>query len=138
MNEQRLKHSVLVAKKMVQIATQMNLSQQEKEICFLIGYLHDVGYQFTNNENHNRIGGEMLKNTGFQYWQEIYFHGEIDVEFHSKYLDILNQADMQIDLCGNDVGYDKRLEDIKKRYGKNSVTYQKCHELIKRLKKMSK
>jgi len=34
---------------------------------------------------------------------------------------------MQIDKYGNDVGCDKRLEDIKSRYGENSDVYDKCH-----------
>ncbi len=32
---------------------------------------------------------------------------------------------MQIDRYGNEVGYIKRLEDIKNRYGENSITYKK-------------
>lgn len=46
------------------------------------------------------------------------------------YLDILNQADMQIDKYGNDVGYEKRLEDIKTRYGEDSNIYKKAETLI--------
>ena len=38
---------------------------------------------------------------------------------------------MQIDKYGNDVGYDKRLEDIKNRYGDNSIVYLKCFSLTK-------
>lgn len=37
---------------------------------------------------------------------------------------------MQIDKYGNYVGYEKRLEDIKNRYGKNSEVYNKCYNLI--------
>jgi hypothetical protein len=51
------------------------------------------------------------------------------------YLDILNQADMQIDKYGNDVGYDKRLEDIKLRYGDSSNVYNKAKILIEKLRK---
>lgn len=55
---------------------------------------------------------------------------EINIEYNSVYLDILNQADMQIDKYGNYVGYEKRLEDIKNRYGENSKVYNKCYNLI--------
>lgn len=48
-----------------------------------------------------------MKASSYKYWQEIYYHGEITSEYHSMYLDILNQADMQIDKYGNDVGYKK-------------------------------
>ena len=34
----------------------------------------------------------------------------------------------------NDVGYDKRLEDIKNRYGEESKTYQDAELLIEKLR----
>lgn len=137
MNEDRINHSIAVARKMVEIAINMHLSEKEIKDCFVIGYNHDIGYEFTKNGlNHNIVGGNILKNSNFKYWKEIYCHGEIDTEYSSLYLDILNQADMQIDKYGNDVGYDKRLENIKSRYGENSDVYDKCHKLINRLKKL--
>ncbi|MBQ9659605.1 MAG: hypothetical protein IJV31_12800 [Clostridia bacterium] len=62
----------------------------------------------------------------------------IKIEYSSIYLDILNKADMQIDKYGNDVGYDKRLEDIKTRYGEESNIYKKAKILINNLKKGNK
>ena len=41
---------------------------------------------------------------------------------------------MQIDKYGNDVGYTKRLEDIKNRYGENSVTYKNAEMLVSELR----
>ena len=137
MDEDRLKHSLSVARKMVEIAKSKNLNEEDIENCFVIGYNHDIGYEFAENKfNHNIIGGEILKNSNFKYWKEIYYHGEIDIEYKSLYLDILNQADMQIDKYGNDVGYDKRLEDIKNRYGEDSEVYSKCYKLIDKLRSM--
>ena len=135
MDKYRLEHSIAVARKMVEIAEKMNLTESERKICFLIGYNHDIGYEFTENGiNHNKIGGELLRKSGFKYLKEIYYHGENDTEFTSKYLNILNQADMQVDCYGNDVGYDKRLEDIENRYSKESKIYRKCYDLVKKLK----
>ena len=137
MDEDRLKHSLSVARKMVEIAKSKNLNEEDIKNCFVIGYIHDIGYEFAENKfNHNVIGGEILKNSNFKYWKEIYYHGEIDTEYKSLYLDILNQADMQIDKYGNDVGYDKRLEDLKNRYGEDSEIYGKCYKLIDRLRSM--
>ena len=137
MDEDRLKHSLSVARKMVEIAKSKNLNEEDIKNCFVIGYNHDIGYEFAENKfNHNVIGGEILKNSNFKYWKEIYYHGEIDIEYKSLYLDILNQADMQIDKYGNDVGYDKRLEDIKNRYGEDSEVYNKCYKLIDKLRSM--
>ena len=135
MNEDRLRHSIAVARKMVEIAKSKNLSDEDIKNCFIIGYNHDIGYEFTKNgNNHNTIGGEILRNN-FKYWREIYYHGEINVEYKSLYLDILNQADMQIDKYGNDVGYDKRLEDIKNRYGKDSDVYNKCCKIVDKVRR---
>lgn len=132
MDEDRIKHSIAVARKMVEITKSKNLSDEDIKNCFIIGYNHDIGYEFTTNGiNHNIIAGQILKNNNFKYWREIYYHGEINTDYNSIYLTILNQADMQIDKYGNDVGYSKRLEDIKNRYYENSEIYNKCYKLVK-------
>ena len=135
MDEDRLRHSIAVARKMVEITKSKNLSDEDIKNCFIIGYNHDIGYEFTKNgNNHNTIGGEILRNN-FKHWREIYYRGEINVEYKSLYLDILNQADMQIDKYGNDVGYDKRLEDIKSRYGEDSEVYNKCCKIVDKIRR---
>ena len=122
---------------MVEISKSKNLNEEDIENCFVRGYNHDIGYEFAENKfNHNIIDGEILKNSNFKYWKEIYYHGEIDIEYKFLYLDILNQANMQIYKYGNDVGYDKRLEDIKNRYGEDSEVYNKCYKLIDKLRSM--
>ena len=135
MNNDRLNYSFSVARKMMDIAKNKNLTEEEINNCFLIGFNHDIEYEFTiNGVNHNFISGEILKRSGFKYWKEIYYHGEIDIEYSSLYLDILNQADMQIDKYGNDVSYDKRLEDIRERYGEESKMYSKCLKLVNEIR----
>ena len=135
MDEDRIKHSLAVARKMVEIAKKNNLNEEDIKNCFVIGFHHDIGYEFCIDKmEHNNIGGEILKASGFKYWQEIYYHGEIDVEYESLYLKILNQADMQIDKYGNNVGYGRRLEDIKIRYGENSIVYNKCCKLVEKVR----
>ena len=47
---------------MMEIAKEYNLSEEDIQNCFLIGLNHDVGYEFTTNgTNHNKIGGELLR-----------------------------------------------------------------------------
>lgn len=130
MDQDRLNHSIAVARKMVEIGKKYNLDDEQLQELFLLGYNHDIGYDFGNNENHRIIGGNILKHSNYKYWQEVYYHGEIDCEYSSLYLDILNKADMQIDKFGNDVGYIKRLEDIENRYGGESNIYKKAKKLI--------
>lgn len=136
MDFDRLKHSISVGRKMMEIGKEKGLTELETKELFLLGYNHDIGYEFSEMGNsHNIIGGEILKENGYKYWKEVYYHGEINLEYQSIYLDILNQADMQIDKYGNDVGYEKRLEDIKQRYGENSNVYKKAYKLVRRLNK---
>lgn len=75
-----------------------------------------------------------MKSNNYKYWREIYYHGDTNSEYTSLFLEILNRADMQIDKYGNDVGYDKRLEDIKNRYGEKSKTYLDAKLLIEKLR----
>ena len=134
MDNDRLIHSYAVANKMVELGKEKNLLDEQLQELFLLGYLHDIGYQFGTNENHNMIGGNLLRNSNYKYWKEVYYHGIANSEYKSLYLDILNTADMMIDKCGNDVGFVKRLEDIKKRYGEDSIQYINCFKIINKLK----
>ena len=138
MDFNRLKHSLAVARKMITIGKNKELSEEQLQELFILGYNHDIGYEFGTNENHNVIGGNILKQSNYKYWKEIYYHGDINAQYSSLYLEILNKADMQIDNYGNDVGYTKRLEDIKNRYGENSSTYLNAKNLVENLKEKEK
>ena len=130
MDLNRLKHSYAVALKMKDIGKKIGLSESVIEELFVLGLNHDIGYEFCDGVNHNKIGGEILKKSGYKYWREVYYHGILTSEYDSLFLLILNQADMQIDKYGNDVGYDARLLDIESRYGEDSIVYKRCLELI--------
>lgn len=131
MDKDRLKHSLAVANKMVDIGKKYHLSKVVLQDLFVLGYNHDIGYDFcTDNMQHNIVGGEILKSNGYKYWKEVYYHGNPNAEHKSLYLTILNMADMQIDKYGNDVGYKKRLEDIKTRYGEDSMQYINAKSVI--------
>ena len=81
----------------------IDINNEQLQELFLLGYNHDIGYEFGDNEDHRIIGGNILKQSDYKYWQEVYYHGEIECQYHSLYLDILNKADMQIDKFGNDI-----------------------------------
>ena len=135
MDENRIKHSLAVARKMVEIGKEYGLDNNELQDLFVLGLNHDIGYEYGEHANHEHVGGELLKRNNYKYWQEVYYHGDIKAEYNSIYLDILNKADMQIDRYGNDVGYEKRLADIRERYGEQSETLIKAVELIEKLKR---
>lgn len=120
---------------MVEIGKSFNLTESELQNLFILGYNHDIGYEFSsdNIEKHNIIGGEILKNNGYKFWKEVYYHGNPNCEYKSLFLKILNIADMQIDKYGNDVGYKKRLEDIQERYGKDSIQFMNANRVIQEI-----
>ena len=135
MDSDRLKHSYAVAKKMQEIGKSIGLGNKELEELFLLGLNHDIGYEFSpDGKKHNEIGGEVLRDSGFRYWKEVYYHGLLTSEYNSRYLDILNCADMQIDKYGNDVGFEKRLKDKESRFGAESIVYLRCKSMVEYLK----
>lgn len=130
MDFDRMKHSLAVARKMVEIGNKLELNKEQLHELFILGFNHDIGYEFGTNESHNIIGGNMLKNSGYKYWQEVYYHGNPEAGYNSLYLDILNEANMKINKYGEDVGYEKRLEDIRNRYGSDAVQYNDALKII--------
>lgn len=134
MDDNRLKHSLAVARKMVEIAKEKQLSEESQQELFVLGLNHDIGYEYGENVNHNIIGGNILKESNYKYWKEVYFHGNPDTSYKSLYLDILNMADMQVDKAGNSVSYEERLEDIKNRYGIDSKQYMDSKKIIDNIK----
>ena len=135
LDKDRLNHSFAVANKMIEIGKKFKLEESDLQDLFILGYNHDIGYEFSiDNTEHNIIGGQILKNNGYKYWKEVYYHGNPNAEYNSLFLKILNMADMQIDKYGNDVGFDKRLEDIKNRYGEDSKPYIFSKQIVDSLK----
>lgn len=135
MDTDRLLHSIGVARKMVKIAKEKKLSLEQQQELFILGFNHDIGYEYpSETEEHQVLGANLLKSQGYKYWQEVYYHGIPDVEYESLYLLILNQADMQVDKYGTEVGYERRLNDIKYRYGDKSPVYLNSKKLIDNIK----
>ncbi len=117
-DETRKKHSFAVAELMKEY--EMNRGGKNAEELFILGLLHDVGYEFVDQNGfslHNKIGGEALKRQGYKYWKEVYWHGIYNSPYQSEYLDILNWADMHIDHKGQKVSFEERLDGISSRYG---------------------
>lgn len=115
----RKKHIWAVAELMEKYGRERNFSKEECNDLYILGLLHDVGYQFLEEKDyikHNLRGGEILKSEGYKFWKEVYYHGVVNSPYQSEYLDLLNLADMHIDSEGNYVTLDGRLEELSKRY----------------------
>ena len=136
MSNDRKKHVWAVAEFLKNFASQKNMSKEEIQDLFVLGLLHDIGYEFCNQKNtykHNIIGGNLLKEQGYKFWKEIYFHGVANSSYQSYYLNLLNWADMHIDSSGNIVSYEERLKDIYARHNKSAIALESM-KLIEELK----
>ena len=126
----RLKHICEVAKLMKEKAEIVGL---DKEEMFTLGMLHDIGYEFGEDNDHNFVGFQILDKHNYKYANEVLYHGKPDSEYQSLALDLLNFADMHIDKSGEYVSYEQRLEDIKTRRGESSLAYINSQKIIKEL-----
>ena len=132
----RSNHILGVARKAKALALKLKPNNEKyAEDMFLLGILHDIGYEFTkNNASHSHVGGEILKRANYNYWREVSLHGDESIENMSDELFLLNYADMTTDPNGNSVTMEMRLEDIGLRYGKTSKQYIKALNLVQLLK----
>ena len=132
----RMKHIIGVAEECYDLAKNTyNLSEKECKRAYVIGYLHDIGYAFSEQpENHSIVGYELLKLIGLDC-TEVLKHGNPDSK-QEIYLKILNTADLTVNSVGKKVSMEERLEDIKKRHGVDAEYYKNPEKLTKILKKI--
>lgn len=118
-SQDRKKHIYGVAEFLKDYAISQNMSQKDVESLYTLGLVHDIGYEFLDEKHyteHEQYGGLLLKKQGYKYWKEVYYHGVANCKYKSKFLDLLNWADMRVDSSGNVVTLDGRLEELSKRY----------------------
>lgn len=135
MGEDRIRHIVGVARRAMRVGNLMGrTSVEEQQRLFLLGWLHDIGYEFSvSGAEHGIVGGEMLRQAGYRDWQVVADHGVLAPSKSSTELDILNVADMLTDGHGRAVTFEERLEDIAERHGGDSKVYADCVRLIQHL-----
>lgn len=133
-SQNRLKHILKVAERMQKIVKE---NKEEFSIspndAFILGFLHDVWYGFSDNSTHNIIWWKQLETNNYKYWKEVYYHWEINIKYKSKELDLLNYVDMTTSPEWKIITIDERCFDIWERYGKTSEAYKKSIILKKYL-----
>lgn len=132
-SEDRLHHIMAVARKCYKIAKEEGYDEQFCKKMWLIGWLHDIGYEFAETKSqHPRLSAEMIRNvSGNHLIKECYaieHHGE-KVQVQTPEWKILNIADMTVDSKGNEVSVEERLKDIEERYGETSEDYLLAYEI---------
>ena len=130
--DNKMLHIKAVAEECYRIAKEeYRLNQNEAEKAYAIGFVHDIGYAFADeNSSHPLKGMEMLNSVFGVMCFEVGAHGNPDTKYHSQYLDILNKADLSVDAMGCKVGPIARLKDIEDRYGKESRQYKNAKRLV--------
>ena len=143
-DENRLKHIIGVARKCYNMAKdEFNMSEEKAREMWLMGFLHDIGYEFSDDTNSNKhpiigfdilcIDPEMLSNISYS----ILNHGETaDSWGVADY--ILNLADMTVDSKGNDVTLAERCRDIDERYGRYSTQSCKALNMVSKINAYNK
>lgn len=121
----RQKHIATVAELMRSKTQALSWSEDKSAEMYLLGFLHDTGYAFADNQSeHAKRGGETLEKSGYKYWREVYYHGMPNSPYRSQELDLLNTCDMLVDYSGKIVTVQERLDGIKIRYGEESQQYK--------------
>ena len=122
-SDERLHHSLAVARKCYDIALGMGKSLSYCEKAWLVGYLHDIGYEFSDS-NHERDGASILSRAGLssEIVNAIKNHDSVRKYSHTLH-SILILADLQTMPDGRYCDVMTRLEDIKARYGEYSKQY---------------
>jgi len=134
--ETKALHMHGVAEYMYKHAEEYDLDKDEM---YLLGWVHDIGYIY-GKDGHEYKGAELLGLDSY-YGSIVRYHGYTPSQYIEEFgilesdipneLILLWDADMMIDHDGKEVGYDKRLNGIIERYGKDSRPYKVCLEIIK-------
>ena len=128
-------HAYEVGFTMRKLAKLTGICSEEESFC--IGYLHDIGKEFIENQPismHNKVGEEVLKTLGVSFAEIVGAHGDPD----SKLIDtpivkMLNYCDLVVDHDGSAVTIEQRLDGVIKRYGYNSKQYNDVIQIIQNL-----
>ena len=71
--QNRWQHILGVARKCKEYAAKLRPDDSQfAEDMFVLGMLHDMGYEFIeSNASHGAIGGEILKRSCYRFWKEV-------------------------------------------------------------------
>ena len=136
-SRERMTHMHGVAEWMYEHAEEYGC--ENKDEMYLLGLVHDIGYLYGNKEEHEQKGAELLGINTY-YGRFVQAHGLTPQEYMDCYgcfaseipneMILLWSADMTVDLSGDAVGFEKRLENIGNRHGTDSEPYRKCKETM--------
>lgn len=139
-NRFKMAHSIGVAEYMRERAEDYGLNG---DVMYTVGLLHDIGY-INGRADHEKRGAEILSAIGVD--DDIRFailhHGEKGRDVQTQYGNeaispefvLLLEADSSVNARGYRVGFEKRLEDIERRYGHDHPAYDTVKDNISFIK----
>ncbi|CCY08349.1 MAG: HD domain-containing protein [Coprobacillus sp.] len=129
-SENKLKHSLGVARYMQKYASERLLNDDLASEYFVLGYLHDIGEEFVyDKKDHAKVGGTILKSQNYKYWKEVYHHGDPNTPYMSVALMVLNLAELCVQNDGTVCTIEQNLERLKNKFGEDSVQYKNTKAL---------
>lgn len=143
-NRFKMAHMIGVAEYMRERATDYGLNP---DVAYTIGLLHDIGY-VKGRVEHEKHGAEILGAIGVD--ADIRFaiahHGENAREIQKEYgketitpeFVLTLEADMSVNAQGYRVGFEGRIADIEKRYGKDHIAVATVKDNIDFIKEYQK
>lgn len=128
---ERLAHSKEVGRLAAQLGREIfDWDEQHCQQVFLLGLVHDCGYEFVDDPlDHPIVGSNLLKESGYSYWREVRWHGIPHAPYYSNELLVLNIADLLVGRDGRRMSLDQRLNDIARRYGSESKQFIQAKQL---------
>lgn len=134
--EDRIKHSLGVARTCREIARQKGMTEKQSDAMFIMGLLHDIGYEDEPNSSHGHKSSEMIMSFK-EYIDEccgaIACHG-LAFDNWTVYDEVLNLADITTSHTGEKTICKDRLDNIADRYGNQSAHYKHAMEVVSKLK----
>lgn len=134
-SDNKLKHSIGVARKCALLAQQKGMQEDEQDACFVMGFLHDIGYEYNPTTSHPNTSYKLVRNAmryHYEILRAIKDHGT-KYKGLNQFDIILNEADLSIDYQGNTVSFDTRLQQIADYHGLDSEHYQHALQMIQAL-----
>lgn len=130
----KLRHSLGVARACQQYAKDIGVDEEYCDALFVMGFLHDIGYEKSPDTNHPSVGGNMIDSfiKHPELLEAIKNHGK-KFENLSQADTILNTADLTVSYNGKPCTVWERLDGIKERYGEDSEHYENARLMIEAL-----
>lgn len=128
-SDNKLKHMLGVARNCKKLAAQRNMTPDMQNACFIMGLLHDIGYENCETDAPTKHPKESYKMIcdfeAYKYYilSAIKSHGN-KYENLTAFDEILNEADLTTNFDGSEISIEDRIANLQKLYGEDSTHYQ--------------